>query len=182
MWWILIYLLEKNKGLLPNWTYRQSAKFLQCGIRWGWSVWKLWALNVCVIETDGLTSVGAKLASNCFVWKLCLLIFGILKKKKKKVMKAFEDITCILGQQALLRIFQGRNIRQYNDHHQKLHLGGQQNLNYPPKRAPNRFKCVLSWQHYSWNQCDFILSSYSQWEDVTQSVFAQLMGFTVYII
>lgn len=83
MWWIFLYLLEKNKGLLPNWTYRQSAKFLQCGIRWGWSVWKLWALNVCVIETDGLTSVGAKLASNCLVWKLCLLIFGILKKKKK---------------------------------------------------------------------------------------------------
>lgn len=126
---------------------------------------------------------GSKVSLKLLCLKTVPLIFGILKKKKKKkVMKAFEDITCILGQQALLRIFQGRNIRQCNDRHQKLHLGGQQNLNHPPKRAPNRFKCVLSWQHYSWNQCDFILSSYSQWEDVTQFVFAQLMGFTVYII
>lgn len=125
---------------------------------------------------------GSKVSLKLLCLKTVPFNLWYFEEEKKKVMKAFEDITCILGQQALLRIFQGRNIRQYNDHHQKLHLGGQQNLNYPPKRAPNRFKCVLSWQHYSWNQCDFILSSYSQWEDVTQSVFAQLMGFTVYII
>ncbi|RLV93601.1 hypothetical protein DV515_00013430 [Chloebia gouldiae] len=45
-----------------------------------------------------------------------------------------------VGQQLPLRMYQGSNNRQCNDQYQKLHLGVQQNLNPPPRRAPDRFK------------------------------------------
>ncbi|XP_023799879.1 katanin p60 ATPase-containing subunit A-like 2 isoform X3 [Cyanistes caeruleus] len=41
------------------------------------------------------------------------------------------------GQQLLLRMYQGSKNRQCNNQCQKLHLGVQQNLNRPPRRAPD---------------------------------------------
>ncbi|KAI1240270.1 hypothetical protein IHE44_0011729 [Lamprotornis superbus] len=56
-------------------------------------------------------------------------------QKYPKITKKVLDT----GQQLLLRMYQGSNNRQCNDQCQKLHLGVQQNLNPPLRRAPDRF-------------------------------------------
>lgn len=100
-------------------------------------------------------SSGNKVTPKVLYWKT--LPFNVLLFWRQKVVEAFQYIYFlkIPGQQALLRISQSSNIRQCNDHRPKLHLGLQQNLNHPPRRAPNRFKRVLPWQRYSWNKCVF---------------------------
>lgn len=81
-------------------------------------------------------------------------------------------------------MYQESNNRQCNDQYQKLQLGLRQNLNPPPRRAPDRFKHVLFYLGSSTVEINGILSGESvdsKRMRVTQLIIVQLMGFTDFV-